>query len=101
MKDQLAWILTDTAPSLVALRLEDGLTGTSLASIQAITDTLVCSRARSAYYRFASTGVPATPVSVFRLTSNRFAVGDSASHAEYGAFALTDSAFAIVAVIQY
>ena len=101
MKEHLEWWLTDTMPSLVSLRVQVGLAGTSPASIGAVTDTLSCSRARSEYYRFATTGVPTTPVAVFRITSNRFAVGDSASLANYGAFALTDSVFAIVAVIHY
>jgi hypothetical protein len=101
MRAHLEWWLTDTLPTLVALRTELALAGTPPSSIVAVSDSVACSRARAEYYRLSSTPAPSTPVSVFRLTTTRYAVGDSATLAQHGAFVLTDSAFAIVAVVRY
>ena len=101
MREHLEWWLTDTASSLATFRIEAGLVGAAPSNIIAVTDTLTCSRARARLYEGASSGIPSTPVSVLRITSSRFAVGDIATRSSAGKFALTDSSFRIIGFIPY
>ena len=99
--DRIAYVLADTSESIRGLRIDAGFSGIGPTSVQLVSDSTVCNRARAALD--SKRPVPATNVAptVFSVGQARYAIGDSTMVHRYNYFVVMDTAFRDITTISY